>query len=123
MALTSENYSRPSATVANDEAIVLALNGLEDTAATPDNVTIDLKATVNAAARLIHRIRVTPEISGINQRLKIEALDFSATAASTYADAKTTPFTDAEADVVTVVGYTPWVNLDALYTLAGDARS
>lgn len=123
MALTSVNYSRPAATTVNNEAIVLALNGLEDTAANPDNVTVDLKATINAAARLIHRVRLTPEISGTNQRIKVEFLDFSSTAASTYANTKDTPFTDAEADSVTVVGYTPWVNLDAIYTTAGDARS
>lgn len=123
MALTSANYVRPAATSTNNEAIVLALNGLEDTAATPDNVTVDLKATVNAAARLVHRLRITPEISGTNQRLKIEFLDFSSSADQAYANAKTTPFTDAEADSVVQVGYTPWVNLDAFYTLAGDVRS
>lgn len=123
MALTSENYVRPKAAPTNSEAIQLALVGIEDTAATPDNVTVDLKATVNAAARLIHRIRLTPEIAGTKQRCKVEFLDFSSSAASTYADAKTTPFTDAEADTVTVLGYTPWVDLDAIYTTAGDARS
>jgi hypothetical protein len=123
MALTSENYTRPAATSTNNEAVQLTLVGLEDTAATPDNVTIDLKATVNAAARLVHRLRVTPEISGTNQRLKVEFLDFSSSGDQTYANAKNTPFTDAEADSVTMVGYSPWVNLDALYTLAGDARS
>lgn len=123
MALTSVNYSRPAATTVNNEAIVLALVGLEDTAATPDNVTIDLKATINAAARLVHRIRLTPEISGTLQRVKVEFLDFSSSADQTYANTKNTPFTDAEADSVTIVGYTPWVDLDAVYTTAGDARS
>jgi hypothetical protein len=123
MALTSVNYTRPAATLTNNEAIVLTLVGIEDTAANPDNVTIDLKATVNAAARLVHRIRLTPVIEGATQKVKVEFLDFSSAAASTYADAKTTPFTDAEADSVTVIGYSPAINLDAFYTTAGDARS
>lgn len=123
MALTSDNFQRPAATSVNNEAITLTAVAIEDTAATPDNVTLDLKATVNAAARLIHRVRVTPEYSGTSGRLKIEWLNFSNQAAQTYADAKSGNFEDADALSVTVVGYTPWLDLDALYTAAGDARS
>lgn len=123
MALTSDTFVRPAATSTNNEAIVLAGVMLEDTAATPDNITLDIKATVAAAARLIHRVKVTPEYSGTQGRLKIEYLWFGLTT-TTYADAKTTPFTDAEADAnVVLMGYTPWKDLDAQWTLYGDART
>lgn len=123
MALTSVNFTRPAATTQNNEAIVLTAVALEDTAATPDTVKLDLKATVNAAARLIHRTRITPEYSGSYGRLKYEYLSFASSADQTYADDDTTPFTDAEADSATLIGYSPWMDLDAFYTLAGDARS
>ena len=123
MALTSANFQRPAATSVNNEAIALTAVVLEDTAATPGNVTLDLKATVNAAARLIHRIRVTPEYAGTMARNKVEYLTFTNQAANTYADAKTGNFEDVDALSVTLIGYTPWIDLDAFYTAAGDARA
>ncbi|NJN22890.1 MAG: hypothetical protein HC812_19105 [Leptolyngbya sp. RL_3_1] len=86
------------------------------------NVTyIDDTATIESNLRLLMRIKRTREVSGKDQRFKLEHLDFSSTADQTFtAGQTTTPFTDAEADEVTLVGYTPWVNMDAIYTTAGD---
>lgn len=123
MALTSANWPRTAATTQNNEAIALTAVALEDTAANPDTAKLDLKATVATNARLIHRVRVTPEYGENTGRLKIEYLDFSSSADQTYADDDTTPFTDAEADRVILIGYTPWLDLDAIWALAGDARS
>lgn len=81
---------------------------------------LDLKDTVNSAARLFVRLRLTPEYSGASLRYKVDALTFVSSASQTYADDDTTPFTDAEADNVTTIGFTPAINLETLYTNAGD---
>jgi len=81
----------------------------------------DRTATINGALRLLGRYKFTRENSGGLQREKIEYLNFASTADQTFtAGAVATPFTDAEADSITLLGYSPWVNMDELYTLAGD---
>ena len=82
---------------------------------------LDVTATINANLRLLGRIKLTTENAGANQRYRIQYLDFSSTADQTFtADQLTTPFTDAEADSITDMGYSPWVNMHAIYTTAGD---
>lgn len=85
---------------------------------------LDWTATVNSALRLLGRYKYTPEVAGQNQRFKIEFLDFSSTADQTFSAGQvTTPFTDAEADSTTLVGYSPYVDMHALYVTAGDTTS
>lgn len=86
-----------------------------------DVVYADRTATINAALRLLGRFKFTRENSGGQQRERVQWLDFASTADQTFTAGQiTTPFTDAEADRIIDLGYTPWVNMDALYTLAGD---
>ena len=83
----------------------------------------DVTATVNTNLRLLHRFKLTPVESGQNQNFIVRYLDFSSTADQTFTAGQiTTPFTDAEADSITVVGNSPLINMDALYTLAGDTE-
>lgn len=86
-----------------------------------DNFLIDFKATVNAAARLLHRFKfelISAETSPMVS-WRVSYLDYSDAADATYTDGlQTTPFTEAEARSVTVIGVTPAINMDALFTLA-----
>lgn len=84
---------------------------------------IDVTATVSSALRLLHRFKITPSESGGNQNFTVRYLDFSSSADQTFtAGQLTTPFTDAEADSITEIGPSPIIDMDALYTLAGDTE-
>lgn len=113
--------NRPLTTVTEPETDSTAAAVIEDIPG--GNWKVDLSATISAALRLLGRVRVTPETSGQRYRLKIEFLDYTSSGDQTYAGAATTPFTDAEADDLTVVGFTPWVDLHALHNDAGDATA
>lgn len=115
----SGNISRTKVTT---EAVALSAIAIEDTAATEDNFCLDVKQTINSNPRLVARLRVTPIIAGGNISFRIEHLDFSSSADQIYADSKATPFTDAEADRARVIGTTQAINLDAIFTLAGDVE-
>lgn len=100
------------------------------TAVASDNtstIALDFKATINTNARLLGRTRITIETSGALQRYKYEFLDYTSTADQTYSDgARTTPFTDAEADnaaSVHLIGYSPWVDMHVLHNTAGDTTA
>lgn len=112
--------NRPLTTVTESETDSTTALVIEDAGG---NWKLDLKATINAAARLLGRVRVTPETSGSRYRLRVEFLDFTSSGDQTYADAATTPFSDAEADEATAVGFTPWVDLHALHNDAGDTTA
>ncbi|MEO0373212.1 MAG: hypothetical protein AAF329_01035 [Cyanobacteria bacterium P01_A01_bin.17] len=112
--------NRPLTTVTEPETDSTSAAVIEDAGG---NWKLDLSATINAALRLLGRVRVTPETSGQRYRLKIEFLDFTSSGDATYAGAATTPFSDAEADDLTVVGFTPWVDLHALHNDAGDTTA
>jgi hypothetical protein len=114
-------FSRPRTTTREDETS-------SQTAAVHESGTavtyIDDTATVNSALRLLSRIKRTREVSGEFVRYKVEHLSFASSANQTFtAGATTTPFTDAEADAITLVGYTPWENLHTLYVTAGETTS
>ena len=84
---------------------------------------LDFKSTINGTVRLLHRFRITGSASGQSQRFLVEHMDYSSTASSgtAYTDGLlTTPFTPAEADQITEVGYSPLINIDQIYTLGGD---
>lgn len=86
---------------------------------------LDFKATIDSTARLLHRFKITGSASGQNQRFRVQHLDYSSAGDSgtAYTDGlQTTPFTEAEADSIVDVsgGYSPWIDIDALYTLGGD---
>jgi hypothetical protein len=85
---------------------------------------IDDTATVNGALRLLGRTKRTREVNGEFQRFKIEYLSFVSSGDQTFtAGATTTPFTDAEADEITLVAHTPWDNMHTLFVNAGDTTS
>ena len=86
-----------------------------------DVVYADVTATIAGNLRLLGRFKFTRTNSGRLQKYRVQFLDFSSSAASTFtAGQLTTPFTDAEADSITEIGYSPNVNMDELYTTAGD---
>lgn len=127
MALTSVNAQRPRLAPTVNEAIAPAGVLTE----VGDHYLLDEKVTVNAVVRLLSRTRITPEYrttlnQGSERRLKIEFLDYTAafaTGQTAYTDGLvTTPFTEAAGIVVSTVD-TPWVNINALYTAAGDATT
>lgn len=127
MALTSVNAKRPRLAPTVNEAIAPAGVLAEVT----DHYIVDEKVTVNSVVRLLTRTRITPEYretlnQGSERRLKIEVLDYTAafaTGQTAYTDGLlTTPFTEAAGTVVTTT-YSPWVNVNALYTAAGDATT
>ncbi len=118
MALTAQTV--PRQTTQTTDTVTESTVKIENTTPTPDVTYLDYKATINAAARLTTRIRVTREWNGNKVRNKVEELWFYTAADQTYSDAATTPFTDAEADEVFVIGYGPYRDFNAFMTAAGD---
>ncbi len=113
--------TRPLAVVS--ESLVSA-QGVDATLVGTNATYLDYTATIDSELRLLYRIKLTREIQGSLQRYKIEHLDFTSTADQTFtAGAVVTPFTDAEADKITVVEVTPWVDMNVLYTTAGEPPS
>ena len=113
------NVTRPLTAQTESEATNLTGVLIEGTT----DWVVDFKATINAAARLVSRLRITPEVNGKSIRYKVELLDFSSSADQTYADARTTPFTDTEADNAAspnVVGTSTFIDADAIHTTAGN---
>jgi len=127
MALSSANWVRPKATTTLNEAIAQTAKIYDDTA--NGRWVLDIYATVNAALRLEKRFLITPSgYAGGSLILTIAELDYSALAASTYVDtdlasATTAPFTIAAGGTPKIIGTSSTLNLDAFYTLAGDARA
>ena len=125
MALTSVNYTRlklvgtlPEAYAANFKTYEDITNGL---------VITDEYALVNAAFRLIERTVKSFSFTGQQKVTTIKAYSYETAAATTYVDttlvsATTAPFTIAQGILRnTFIGFP--VDLDAVYTTAGDARA
>jgi hypothetical protein len=87
----------------------------------PNITYADRTVTIGGNLTLLSRIKITRETQGQTQRDRIEYLDFRSTTATFTAGAVTTPFTDAESDSLVLLGYGPWVNMDAVYTANGDS--
>lgn len=114
----SVTFSRPLTATRQDETVNQAA-AIHESGATVTY--IDDTATVNSALRLLGRLKRTREISGESQRFKLEYLSFASSAGSTFtAGATATPFTDAEADKIVLIGYTPWEDLHEIFVNAGD---
>jgi hypothetical protein len=124
MALTSVNYTRPKLAGTLPEAYQATFKTYEDT--TNALVVTDEYATVNAAVRLITRTVKSFAFTGTQKIQTIKEYTYESAAASTYdptslASATTAPFTIAQGVLRnTFIGYP--VDLDAVYTTAGDAR-
>jgi hypothetical protein len=116
----SANFTRPLTAVTESETSNQTIAVHEAAGSTyADNT-----ATVNSQLRLLDRFKLTIETAGQSQRFKIEYLDFSSSTDETFtAGDVTTPFTDAEADSVTLIGYSPWVDRHAQYVTAGDTTA
>jgi len=127
MPLSSNNWVRPKLTTTLNESIVQNAKLYDDTA--NGCFVLDIYATVNAQLRLEKRFLITPSgYTGGSLVLTIAELDYSAAADSTYVDtnlasATTAPFTIVAGGTPKVVGTSSTLNLDAFYTLAGDARA
>lgn len=124
MALTSVNYVRPKLATTLNEAYVANFKTYEDS--TNALVVTDEYATINAASRLITRTVKSFAFTGTQKVTTTKEYTYESAAASTYdstnlASATTAPFTIAQGTLRnTFVGYA--VDLDAIYTTAGDAR-
>lgn len=120
MALTSTAFTRPRLAATTSESITLSQKSF-------DNGTysfIDFYATVNAQLRLLWRVQFTPTYQGSSFSIVPTHLSYAALAASTYdptdVSSALTTFTIA-AGVEVVAGGT--IDIDALYTTAGDSRT
>lgn len=124
MALTSVNYTRPKLVGTLPEAYQANFKTYEDT--TNALIITDEYATINAATRLIERTVQSFAYTGQQKTSTINVYTYESAAATPYvstdlASATTAPFTIAQGTLRnTFVGYP--VDLDAIYTTAGDAR-
>jgi len=125
MALNSINYVRPKLAGTLNEAYQASFKTYEDT--TNALIITDEYATINSALRLIERTVKSFAYVGVQKVTTIKQYTYESAADETYVDtnlasATTTPFTIAEGTLRnTFVGYP--VDLDAIYTTAGDARA
>jgi len=125
MALNSVNYVRPKLAGTLNEAYQANYKTYEDT--TNALIIIDEYATINAALRLIERTVISTARVGVQKTSTIRVYTYESAAATTYVDtdlasATGTGFAIADGTLRnTFVGYP--VDLDAIYTTAGDARA
>jgi hypothetical protein len=123
MAWPSENWTRPAASPTETVALTLIPVNLEDDGV--PTIRQDFAATLNAAERLLRRVKITPIFVGNQFQFQIDVYDFLGQATHTYAGAATGQFTDANADgrgpSQTVLS--PFFDLDAFYSAAGVPRS
>lgn len=119
MAIT-QIIKRPLTATTENESSAQAAAAHEVT----DAYYLDITATINSQLRLLGRFKFVPKVGGQNQKFTVSFLDFSNTADQTFsAGQTTTPFTDDEADSITVMGDSPNVDMHALYVTAGDTTS
>ncbi len=127
MSLSSANWVRPKAATTLNEAIVQTSKIFPDTS--NGRWVLDFYATVNSAARLEKRFLITPSgYAGGSFVLTIAELDYSALAAQTYDPTDLTSATGGSLTIAAggtprTIGTSSTLNLDAFYTLAGDARA
>lgn len=124
MALNSVNYTRPKLATTLPEAYVANFKTYED--ATNALIITDEYATINAASRLIERTVKSFTFVGQQKKTTIKVYTYESAAASTYdstnlASAVASPFTIAQGTLRNTFECYP-VDLDAVYTTAGDAR-
>lgn len=112
-------FSRPLRQVAETKKTELgAVSRVSDA-----GIEVDVTTLANKQPRLLTRLRLVPEIKGANCRFTIVCLDFSTSASEVHARSNEPPFSDEEADSITVVGQTPWNSLHDLLNAAGEVTS
>ena len=126
MTLNTTNWTRVKLATTLPEAIIQNSTLYPDTA--NGRYVLDFYATVNAALRLEKRFLLTPVYASNQLTFRIEELNYATLAASTYVatnltTATTAPFTILAGGTPRVLGISNTIDLDALYTLAGDARA
>lgn len=84
---------------------------------------VDLTAEAGGENRLAGRIKLVPKVNGSQVRYEISFLGFAATGSEAYSGDAEPPFSDVEADAVTPVGHTPWIDLHELHNIAGEETS
>ena len=124
MALTSVNYTRPKLLVTLAEAYQSNFKTYEDV--TNALIITDEYALVNAAFRLIERTVKSFSFSGQQKITTIKFYTYESAAATTYVDtslatAVVAPFTIAPGILRNTFVGNP-IDLDVIYTTAGDAR-
>ena len=124
MALTSVNYTRPKLLVTLAEAYQSNFKTYEDV--TNALIITDEYALVNAAFRLIERTVKSFSFSGQQKITTIKFYTYESAAATTYVDtslatAVVAPFTIAQGVLRNTFVGNP-IDLDVIYTTAGDAR-
>jgi hypothetical protein len=126
MSLSSVNFTRPRLNPTTSKAIVLDRAIFSDTA--NGRFIIDIFAQVNTNDRLLSRFILVPIYNGQLLQFRVYFINYQAQGASTYdktslATATAEPFTIPPLTQVELVETTSNIDLDALYTLAGDLRT
>jgi|GEM_PF-6575132 len=117
------DYSRPAATVTNDESYSYTGNLID---ADDGVLTVDIKDTINGSERLMFRLLIHLPITGQTLAPEVELLRFDSSAAATYVNTKASPFSDAEADnngSSQRIKLGQQIDLDAIATTAGSPRT
>lgn len=85
---------------------------------------IDITATVNAALRLIGRIKITPIVTGRMLAYEVRLLTFQSTTDTFVPGTITTPFSEAEADENHLLEIkSPGLDLHAMFNTFGDTTA
>lgn len=112
-------FDRPLRQLTESQETSLFATAIES----PDSFSFDLTAEAAGEPRLMGRLKTVPEISGSKCRFSVLYLTFSASASEPYIGSAESPFSDAEADAVAIIGHTPWCDLSAMHDAAGDEAS
>ena len=126
MSLSSVNFTRPRLNPTTSKAIVLDRAIFSDTA--NGRFVVDIFAQVNTNDRLLSRFILVPIYNAQLLQFRVHFLSYQTQGASTYnktslATATASPFTIPPLAQVELLGATSNIDLDALYTLAGDLRT
>lgn len=113
----SASFTRPLATTTESVATSYVITTVEDDA--NNTFVIHLNATVNAATKVVKRLKLVLTLSGTTLTPTITALDFAGSAAA-YTGASTPADSAATATQTISLGA---VDLDAFYTAGGVART
>ena len=114
----NSTINRPLSVTTETENISLSGVLIEDGA--NDLFSLDIKANIGGNDRLYCRLNIIPVYNGTKLEFNVQSLDFLGQAANTYADAKTSPFTDLDADTTSKATKFSGTDLHPFHIAAGD---
>lgn len=119
MPLTATTFTRPAATLTNNESITLSATLSDDT--TNAQFIVDFTATVNAASRIFKKLVIKPIYSGSNFYLEVKEYNFVGT--QTYVSATNPAIATAVNATTPKTERFSITDLDIFYSQSGDVRS